>query len=170
MEVCDGFSNQHDSDEEFELNLEKELELELNNKLLGKNNLHFNKKSDEGHANVINTKTRVLLSDTEKLNNIIERVNSIENNVETLHDKLDNLINILSIVDKKNDIALNILEHDIKEDCEKMSSHINFVETIYDNVKYPLNFLTDKINRLRIMQNNESVGEEDFFPTFKLGC
>lgn len=33
--------------------------------------------------------------------------------------------------------------------CSKMDDHINFVETTYDTLRSPLDYLTNRINRLR---------------------
>ena len=35
---------------------------------------------------------------------------------------------------------------DLAENCKKMSDHIDFIETVYDNVKNPLGFLCNKLN------------------------
>tara|TARA_B100000945_G_C20180926_1_gene502268 strand:- start:106 stop:336 length:231 start_codon:yes stop_codon:yes gene_type:complete len=52
-------------------------------------------------------------------------------------------------IEKKLDHILDIIERDVKPNCEKMGSHINFVELVYDNVKNPLGFLCNKVNYLR---------------------
>ena len=44
----------------------------------------------------------------------------------------------LSEIEKKVDLILNLLEENVKPNCDKMGSHINFVESVYDNVKNPL--------------------------------
>ncbi len=61
--------------------------------------------------------------------------------MESIEKRLDEL-------EKKLDLIINILNNDIKENCEKMGGHINFVETVYDNVKNPLGYLCNKINYL----------------------
>ena len=38
--------------------------------------------------------------------------------------------------------TLNI---DIKENCQKMGGHIDFVENVYDTVKAPLSYISNKI-------------------------
>tara|TARA_B100000900_G_scaffold324675_1_gene284362 strand:+ start:5017 stop:5280 length:264 start_codon:yes stop_codon:yes gene_type:complete len=54
----------------------------------------------------------------------------------------------LKIVEEKVDEILSILKGNIQPNCEKMGSHIDFVENVYDNVKNPLGFLCSKINIL----------------------
>ena len=43
-------------------------------------------------------------------------------------------------MEEKINRILDIIEGDVKPNCEKMGSHINFVELVYDNVKNPLGF------------------------------
>jgi archaellum component FlaC len=58
------------------------------------------------------------------LNNIIERLDKIE-------EKIDNLEH------KQNKIETN---------TEKMDNHIQFVENVYDKVKQPLLYVSNKVN------------------------
>jgi len=39
----------------------------------------------------------------------------------------------------------NTLNVDIKENCQKMGGHIAFVENVYDTVKTPLSYISNKI-------------------------
>ncbi len=55
----------------------------------------------------------------------------------------------LSEIEKKVDLILNLLEENVKPNCDKMGSHINFVESVYDNVKNPLGFICSRVNYLR---------------------
>ena len=41
---------------------------------------------------------------------------------------------------------LILLESTVKKNCDKMVEHINFIEDVYTKVKYPLEYVTDKIN------------------------
>lgn len=61
--------------------------------------------------------------------------------MEKIEDRLDRL-------EEKLDLILKILTEDIKNNCEKMGGHINFVEKVYDNVKHPLTFICNKVNYL----------------------
>tara|TARA_B110001450_G_scaffold256170_1_gene285703 strand:- start:1507 stop:1728 length:222 start_codon:yes stop_codon:yes gene_type:complete len=63
------------------------------------------------------------------MNTIMDIISRIEN-IET---KLDRIIDIL----EKN-----------TENCNKMSSHIDFIEAIYDNVKNPLGYICEKIKTI----------------------
>ena len=69
--------------------------------------------------------------------NIILRLNLIEKKVDNINQKLTDLI---------------ILMNDNKRDCEKMSSHIDFIDSVYDNLKAPIDFVCNGINN-RINNN-----------------
>lgn len=57
----------------------------------------------------------------------------------TIRRQLDTIESVLSITKEK-------IDTDVVEQCQKMGSHIDFVETVYDNVKHPLNFVCENIN------------------------
>tara|TARA_B100000963_G_scaffold244141_1_gene213810 strand:+ start:187 stop:438 length:252 start_codon:yes stop_codon:yes gene_type:complete len=63
----------------------------------------------------------------------------------------------LKRVEEKLDEILCLLKGNIQPNCEKMGSHIDFVENVYDNVKNPLGFLCSKINVLSGNQRNHSL-------------
>ena len=67
--------------------------------------------------------------------NIEEKIIVLEKKMTSIEEKLDNI--------------LNMLKNDIQKDCQKMSSHIDFIETVYENVKNPLGYLFDKISYLK---------------------
>jgi len=58
--------------------------------------------------------------------------------IEQLNIKIEEL-NI------KIDKILNILKKDVSVNTRKMSDHINFVENVYENVKYPLGFICNTV-------------------------
>tara|TARA_B100000900_G_C20468170_1_gene670170 strand:- start:154 stop:396 length:243 start_codon:yes stop_codon:yes gene_type:complete len=60
--------------------------------------------------------------------------------------RLKNLENKIDELEKKIDLILNLLKYDIKENCNKMGKHIDFVENVYDNVKNPLGYLCNTLN------------------------
>jgi wobble nucleotide-excising tRNase len=67
-----------------------------------------------------------------RIDNLEKEVVEMNDNIDDLHDKMDKI--------------LQLLETDISIKCDKMNDHINFVESIYDNVKNPLGFLLEKVN------------------------
>ena len=58
-----------------------------------------------------------------KINLILEKLTSIEERLKNLESKFE----------------------DVKEDTEKMSGHINFVEGIYSKVKKPFHFIMSNV-------------------------
>jgi hypothetical protein len=64
-----------------------------------------------------------------------------ENSIENINERVIR-------IEKKLDLILKLLEKDIKPNCTKMGSHIDFVEDVYDNVKNPLGFICNKVNYL----------------------
>ena len=63
--------------------------------------------------------------------NIILRLNRLEQKIDNIDQKLTDLI---------------ILMNDNKKDCEKMSTHIDFIDSVYDNLKAPIEFVCNRIN------------------------
>ena len=66
------------------------------------------------------------------LDEIKEMIIILQKNVEKNNEKLD-------IITKK-------MDGDIMGECKKMSSHIDFVEAVYENMKHPLNYICGVIN------------------------
>ena len=67
--------------------------------------------------------------------------------------KLDSLEEKINDLDDKLSDILILIERDIKPNCNKMSTHIDFVDNVYDNVKNPLGFICSKVGKL---SSNES--------------
>ena len=67
--------------------------------------------------------------------------------------KLDSLEEKINDLDDKLSDILILLERDIKPNCNKMSSHIDFVDNVYDTVKNPLGFICSRVGKL---SSNES--------------
>tara|TARA_Y100000996_G_C21981006_1_gene420495 strand:+ start:139 stop:357 length:219 start_codon:yes stop_codon:yes gene_type:complete len=68
--------------------------------------------------------------------------------MEELLKRLDNL-------ELKVDTILELLEKDVKPNCNKMNNHINFVENVYSTVKNPLAFICNRVNYLRNGEDQE---------------
>lgn len=60
--------------------------------------------------------------------------------------KLDSLEYKLIDLEVKLNKILELLEDDVKPNCNKMSSHIDFVDNVYDTVKSPLGFICSKVS------------------------
>jgi hypothetical protein len=69
---------------------------------------------------------------TTTLEEIKELLIILQKNVEKNNEKLD-------MISKK-------MDGEIMEECKKMSSHIDFVEAVYENMKNPINYICGVIN------------------------
>ncbi len=67
--------------------------------------------------------------------------------LDTMEEKIDNLTN-------KLDHIVNLIKNN-KENCEKMGNHIDFVESVYENVKNPLGYVCSKISYLSGNNTND---------------
>jgi len=65
-----------------------------------------------------------------KLNHLEKKTESIENELQKIDDKLTDLI---------------ILMNDNKRDCEKMSSHIDFIDSVYQKLKTPIDYVCKRL-------------------------
>ena len=65
-----------------------------------------------------------------------------------IKSKLDSLEYKLIDLEVKLNKITELLENDVAPNCNKMSSHIDFVDKVYDNVKNPLGFICNKVSIL----------------------
>ena len=72
----------------------------------------------------------------DKLTEIKELLSIMNKNIEKLNEKLD--------------IMSSKLDGEVIGECKKMSSHISFVEGVYDSMKHPLNYICDTINGISV--------------------
>ena len=83
--------------------------------------------------------------------NNINSVNSDKKHLDILEKKIDE-------IDLKLITILELLQNDIRPNCKKMSSHIDFVDKVYENVKNPLGYICSKVTKL---SDNETYDLED---------
>jgi len=60
---------------------------------------------------------------------------------EELSDRLD-------AIERKLDLILHKLDAGVIANCDKMGTHIDFVEGVYATLKVPLNYISDKIHKI----------------------
>ena len=70
-----------------------------------------------------------------------------------IKSKLDSLEYKLIDLEVKLNKILELLENDVAPNCNKMSSHIDFVDNVYDNVKNPLGFICSRVSKLSSSNN-----------------
>lgn len=79
------------------------------------------------------------------LDEIKEMLVVLNKNIEKMNDKLD----ILCSNSKLNE--------EVFSECKKMGSHIDFIESVYDNMKHPLNYLCGTINTISNNSNSNKT-------------
>ena len=77
-----------------------------------------------------------------------------------MEDRMDCIETRLSDMDKKIDRLLYLCETDIRENCNKMGKHISFIESVYDQVKYPMTYICSLISRYQI--HNQSTNTREY--------
>lgn len=80
--------------------------------------------------------------------NLNNKIINIEKNITNLDNKITNIEKNINNLDNKINLLINTINKDVKENCEKMSSHIDFIENVYENVKAPMDYICDKFNNL----------------------
>ena len=63
-------------------------------------------------------------------------------------EKLADIESKMNEIDLKLVTILELLQTEIRPNCKKMSSHIDFVDNVYENVKNPLGFICNKVGKL----------------------
>ena len=63
-------------------------------------------------------------------------------------DEITEIKMCIKTIEVKLDKILLLLETKIEKNCNKMGEHIEFIETVYSNVKKPLEYVCDKINSI----------------------
>ena len=90
-----------------------------------------------------------------------EVLETIEEDKELIiQDRIDLLLNKVEILEKKIDSLQSVMEKN-DQNCEKMSNHIDFIETVYSGLKSPLEYIRCKLgfsdsNHLAVPQHGFS--------------
>ncbi len=67
-------------------------------------------------------------------------------------------------IEQKIDMLLEKMEINVKE-CNKMGEHIDFIENVYDTVKFPLSYICDKVN---VFSGSDTNSLENIEPVNRL--
>ena len=65
----------------------------------------------------------------------------IRNEITILKNKIERM-------EEKLDAILQRMENSIIKNCDKMGDHIDFVNNVYDTVKVPLQYLSNKVQKM----------------------
>jgi hypothetical protein len=70
------------------------------------------------------------------------------------------LLSILNDINKKLDrIEERLIK--LEKTQDKMDTHIDFIEDVYDNIKHPLNYVTNKVNNYLQLSNSNNLELND---------
>ena len=61
---------------------------------------------------------------------------------------LKELTDRIEVIERKLDLILLKLDGSVIKNCDKMGTHIDFVNSVYTTVKVPLNYISKKIQRI----------------------
>ena len=78
--------------------------------------------------------------------------NCIRNEITILKNKIERM-------EEKLDAILQKMDTNIIKNCDKMGDHIDFVNNVYDTVKVPLHYISNKVQKMIGGGTNPSVFE-----------
>lgn len=64
---------------------------------------------------------------------------------ESLKIELSKLQDRMKNIETKLNMICDVLDSDIKQNVKKMGEHIDFVDTVYDHVKKPMNYVLSRL-------------------------
>jgi len=65
-----------------------------------------------------------------------------------ISSELKDLTDRIEAIERKLDLILFKLDGSVIKNCDKMGTHIDFVNSVYTTVKVPLNYISNKIQRI----------------------
>jgi hypothetical protein len=80
--------------------------------------------------------------------NIEEGCESCRCGSTCIRNEIKNLKNQVERMEEKLDAILQKLDDNIIKNCDKMGDHIDFVNNVYDTVKVPLHYISNKVQKM----------------------
>ncbi len=65
-----------------------------------------------------------------------------------VRSEIMNLKNKIERIEEKLDVILQKMDNNIIKNCDKMGDHIDFVNNVYDTVKVPLHYISNKVQKM----------------------
>ena len=65
-----------------------------------------------------------------------------------IRNEITNLKNKIERMEEKLDAILQRMDNSIIKNCDKMGDHIDFVNNVYDTVKVPLHYISNKVQKM----------------------
>jgi len=80
--------------------------------------------------------------------NIQNEYSSCHCSSSCIRNELANLKNKVERMEEKLDAILQKMDTTIIKNCDKMGEHIDFVNNVYDTVKVPLHYISNKVQKM----------------------
>ena len=68
--------------------------------------------------------------------------------IDCIRNEITNLKSQVERIEEKLDIIVQKLDNNIIKNCDKMGDHIDFVNNVYETVKVPLHYISNKIHKI----------------------
>jgi hypothetical protein len=76
-----------------------------------------------------------------------------------IRNEITNLKNQVERMEEKLDAILKKMDNDIIKNCDKMGDHIDFVNNVYDTVKVPLHYISNKVQKMIGGTNEDHINK-----------
>jgi|TARA_B110000196_G_C20452831_1_gene345788 hypothetical protein len=71
------------------------------------------------------------------------------------NDQFNIILSRLDKIDKDIIELKKTINQDIKNNCDKMGDHIDFIEKVYDTIKSPMYYICDKVSGVKPLTEEE---------------
>jgi hypothetical protein len=78
----------------------------------------------------------------------VEKYESCNCSSTCIRNEITNLKNKIERMEEKLDAILQRMDNSIIKNCDKMGDHIDFVNNVYDTVKVPLHYISNKVQKM----------------------
>lgn len=102
--------------------------------------MNLNKSNDE--------ENEFLASFSQNVSVNIEEYTSCACSSTCIQNEIKSLKNNITRIEEKLDIILQKMDTNIIKNCDKMGDHIDFVNNVYDTVKVPLHYISNKVQKI----------------------
>jgi hypothetical protein len=89
-----------------------------------------------------------LASFSQGINVEVEGYESCTCSSTCIRNEITNLKSQVERMEEKLDAILQKMDNNIIKNCDKMGDHIDFVNNVYDTVKVPLHYISNKVQKM----------------------
>ena len=90
----------------------------------------------------------ILANPSQNVNVNVEECESCNCSSNCIRKEIANLKNQVERIEEKLDAILQKMDNNIIKNCDKMGDHIDFVNNVYDTVKVPLFYISNKVQNM----------------------